>query len=205
MQRKLTDRQEEILEYIAKCIRENPAPPTVGELANALQMSSPSMLQHLQALERKGVISREPGRSRSIRLLQSTQGDGAVRDVPIVGKVAAGLPVYAEEHHQGTVRVDAARFRGERLFGLRVKGRSMINAGIFPKDLLIVRQGPEAASGDIVVAMVGDEATVKRLRRRGREVTLMPENDDYEPIMVTPETLVIVGRVVGVLRFYEEG
>jgi repressor LexA len=168
-------------------------------------MAAPTMLQHLQALERKGCIAREPGRSRSIRLLQSTQGDGAVRDVPVLGRVAAGVPLYAEQNHLGVVRVDATRFRGERLFALRVRGQSMAGAGILPGDLLIVREQSSAESGDIVVAFVDDEATVKRFRRRGRTVRLEPENPDFDVLETTADAVRIAGKVVGLQRTFEPG
>lgn len=195
----LTHRQQEILRFIQEVIETEGFPPTRAEIARALGFRSANAAEdHLKALARKGVIEMQPGISRGIRLLETPKQFG----LPVVGKVAAGSPILAEEHIQDHYRIDARLFRPRADYLLRVKGTSMMGVGILDGDLLAVHRTPEVKSGEIVVARVDDEVTVKRFRRRGNMVRLMPENPDFLPIVVDLRrvTLVIEGVGVGVIR-----
>jgi repressor LexA len=195
----LTHRQQEILRFIQEVIETEGFPPTRAEIARALGFRSANAAEdHLKALARKGVIELQPGISRGIRLLETPKQFG----LPVVGKVAAGSPILAEQHIQDHYRIDARLFRPRADYLLRVKGTSMMGVGILDGDLLAVHRTPEAKSGEIVVARVDDEVTVKRFRRRGNMVRLMPENPDFPPIVVDLRrvTLVIEGVGVGVIR-----
>jgi len=192
----LTRRQSEILELIREFVDRRGMPPTRAEIAEALGFRSPNAAEdHLRALARKGAIELLPGASRGIRL---TDEGG----IPVVGRVAAGSPILAAEHVEDRYRVDPALFSPAADYLLRVRGMSMRDAGILDGDLLAVHRTPEAASGQIVVARLDDEVTVKRFRRRGNQVRLLPENPDYEPIVVDlrHQPLVIEGIGVGILR-----
>jgi len=196
----LTARQQQILDFIREFMEAEGFPPTRAEIASALGFRSVNAAEdHLKALGRKGAISVLPGTSRGIRL---RGGRARGRGVPVVGRVAAGRPILAEEHVQGHCRVDPRFFRPRADYLLQVRGMSMRNAGILDGDLLAVHRTPEAALGDIVVARVDDEVTVKRFRRRGNIVRLMPENDEHEPIVVDlrREELVLEGIGVGIIR-----
>ena len=196
----LTARQQQILNFIREFMEAEGFPPTRAEIAAALGFRSVNAAEdHLKALARKGAISVLPGTSRGIRL---SGGRARRRGVPVVGRVAAGRPILAEEHVQGHCRVDPGLFRPRADYLLQVRGMSMRDAGILDGDLLAVHRTPEAALGDIVVARVDDEVTVKRFRRRGNIVRLMPENDEYEPIVVDlrREALVLEGIGVGIIR-----
>jgi repressor LexA len=175
-------------------------PPTRAEIAMALGFRSANAAEeHLRALARKGVIELVPGASRGIRLKDSVQeGDS----LPLVGRVAAGRPILAEEHIQGRYRVDPALFRPRPHYLLQVQGMSMKDAGIFDGDLVAVHRTPEVRSRQIVVARLEDEVTVKRYRQEGKIVWLLPENADFEPIRVDldRQPIVIEGVVVGVVR-----
>ena len=192
----LTPRQAEILQLIRDYTVEWGCPPTRAEIAEAFGFRSPNAAEeHLRALARKGVIELLPGASRGIRLLE-TGG------LPVVGRVAAGEPILAEEHIEDYYDVDAALFHPRADYLLRVRGMSMRDAGILEGDLLAVHHTPEAQNGQIVVARLGDEVTVKRFRRRGNRVSLLPENPDFSPIDVNlrEESLVIEGLGVGIIR-----
>jgi len=192
----LTPRQAEILDWIRDFIAEYGTPPTRAEIAEAFGFRSPNAAEdHLRALERKGFIEIMPGSSRGIRLLEAS-------GIPVVGRVAAGSPILAEEHIEDYYEMSADLFHPRADYFLRVCGDSMIEAGIFDGDLLAVHRTPEARNGEVVVARLDDEVTVKRFRRRGNKVRLLPENPDYEPIEVDLRTqeLVIEGLGVGVLR-----
>jgi repressor LexA len=191
----LTDRQTEILALIRRRLAESGLPPTRAEIAAELGFRSPNAAEeHLKALARKGVIELLPGASRGIRLPEE--------GLPVVGRVAAGQPILAEQHIEAHVQVDARLFRPRADYLLRVQGLSMRNAGILPGDLLVVHRTPEAANGQIVVARLDDEVTVKRFERRGREVRLLPENPEFDPIEIDLRRapLVIEGVGVGVIR-----
>jgi repressor LexA len=195
----LTARQQEILLFIQEFIEAEGFPPTRAEIALALGFRSPNAAEeHLRALERKEAIEILPGVSRGIRLLEDSPEEG----LPVVGRVAAGSPILAVEHIQEHYRLDPRLFRPKASYLLRVKGMSMRDAGILDGDLLAVHRTGEARSGDIVVARLEDEVTVKRLRRRGKMVRLLPENSDFEPIELDlrRDAMVIEGIGVGVLR-----
>ncbi len=193
----LTNRQAEILELIRSYVAEEGCPPTRAEIADTLGFRSPNAAEdHLRALERKGVIELVPGASRGIRLLDEDYG------LPVVGRVAAGEPILAEQNIEDYCQVDADTFHPAADYLLRVRGDSMRDAGILSGDLLAVHRTPRAESGQIVVARLADEVTVKRFRQRGAIVRLLPENPDYEPIRVDlrEQDLVIEGLAVGILR-----
>jgi repressor LexA len=193
----LTARQAEILELIRSYIAEEGCPPTRAEIAEALGFRSPNAAEdHLRALERKGAIELVPGSSRGIRLLEEDYG------LPVVGRVAAGAPILAEQNIEDYCQIDADTFHPAADYLLRVRGDSMRDAGILGGDLLAVHRTARAESGQIVVARLEDEVTVKRFRQRGAIVRLMPENPDYEPIRVDlrEQDLVIEGLAVGILR-----
>jgi repressor LexA len=180
-------------------------PPTRAEIATGLGFSTASSAEdHLRALARKGVLELLPGASRGLRLKEAAGLPGI--GLPLVGRVAAGSPLLAAEHIEGRVRLDPALFAPRADYLLRVRGQSMRDAGILDGDLLAVHKTAEARSGQIVVARVGgpsgDEVTVKRLRKRGREVALVPENPDFAPLVVDPAkaSLTIEGVVVGLVR-----
>lgn len=192
----LTRRQSEILELIREHLRETGFPPTRAEICARFGFSSPNAAEeHLRALARKGAIEMLPGASRGLRILQP---DG----LPVVGRVAAGSPILAEQHVEGHYQVDDALFKPRAHYLLRVRGLSMRDAGILDGDLLAVHKTEEVRSGQVVVARINDEVTVKRLRRRGSQIQLLPENRDFAAIEVDPRSdrLVIEGLGVGVIR-----
>lgn len=193
----LTPRQAEILALIREIQESSGAPPTRAEIARAFGFSSPNAAEgHLRALARKGAIELVPGSSRGIRLK-------VAEGLPLVGRVAAGNPILAEQNIEEHYRVDPRLFRPAADYLLRVRGMSMQDAGILDGDLLAVHRTGEARNGQIVVARIEDEVTVKRLKRIGRNrVLLLPENPAFEPIAVNPERqeLVIEGIGVGVIR-----
>ena len=194
----LTPRQEQVLEFIRESVRADGYPPTVREICTALDLSSPSTVHaHLANLERLGLIRRDPTKPRALDVV----GDQRPRPLPLVGRVAAGAPILAEENVEELVDVPGFLRRDDGDFVLRVRGDSMIGVGIFDADLIVVHPQDESANGEIVVVRVGDdEATTKRLYRDGRTVRLVSENDNYEPIIVNADDVELVGRVVGVLR-----
>lgn len=201
----LTPRQAEILALIRSHLAETGFPPTRAEIARRLGFRSANAAEeHLRALARKGVIELLPGTSRGIRL--TAEGEGAIaRGLPVVGRVAAGSPILAAEHVEARHAIDPGIFRPRADYLLRVRGLSMRDAGILDGDLLAVHATPEAASGQIVVARLGDEVTVKRLRRepgRPHRVILAAENPDFPPIVLDlrQEALVIEGVGVGLVR-----
>jgi repressor LexA len=201
--KELTKRQEEILEFIVDHQAADGAPPTLAEICSRFSFASDNAArQHLRLLEAKGAIRRIPGGARGVRLAQAipVRFHGTVR-VPLVGKVAAGRPVTAVEHVDGFVALDRNMFRGKGLFALRVKGDSMKDAGIRDADLVIVREQAEVSAGDIVVALLGDEATVKRYKTVGDGIVLHAENPDYDDIHVgRNDRFSVLGKVVGVIR-----
>jgi repressor LexA len=194
--KELTPRQAEILQLIRDTIAETGFPPTRAEIARMLDFASPNAAEeHLRALERKGVIEILDGTARGLRLKEAA-------GLPLVGRVAAGSPILAEEHIVGRYAVDPHLFRPRADYLLKVRGMSMRDAGILDGDILAVHKTEEARSGQVVVARLHDEVTVKRLRRRGATVELLPENPEFKPIVVdTRETLfAIEGLAVGVIR-----
>ena len=201
----LTDRQNEILKLIRELTEVSGYPPTRAEIAERMGFRSVNAAeQHLRALEKKGAIEISSGASRGIRVLEGKPAGrtGRLLELPVVGRVAAGSPILAEEHIQGRYQVDPNLFTPRADYLLRVRGMSMRDAGILEGDLLAVHRTPEARTGQIVVARVADEVTVKRFRRRGHTVQLEAENPDFQPIEIDlrQETLTIEGIAVGVIR-----
>jgi repressor LexA len=202
----LTARQRQILDWIRTHIDAHGMPPTRAEIAKGLGFSTPSSAEdHLQALARKGALEILPGASRGLKL-KDLPGVPLQGTLPLVGRVAAGSPILAAEHIEGRYRVDPGLFSPRADYLLRVRGASMRDAGILEGDLLAVHRTSEARSGQIVVARIagrgGDEVTVKRLKRRGREILLVAENPAYAPIVVDPDTtpFAIEGVGVGLIR-----
>jgi len=193
---KLTPRQQEILDFIRNSVEVLGAPPTRAEIATAFGFASPNAAEdHLKALARKGAINLEPGSARGIRLVEQL-------GLPLVGSVAAGSPILAVENLQGRYALDAGLFSPRADFLLKVRGLSMIDAGIFDGDLLAVHKTDQARDGQIVVARLDEEVTVKRLQRRGGHIELIAENPDFEPIIVRPGEVdfAIEGIAVGLIR-----
>jgi repressor LexA len=201
----LTDRQSEILKLIRELTEVSGYPPTRAEIAERMGFRSVNAAeQHLRALERKGAIEISSGASRGIRIREGRPANrlGRLLELPVIGRVAAGSPILAEEHVQARYQVDPNLFTPRADYLLRVRGLSMRDAGILEGDLLAVHRSAEARTGQVVVARLADEVTVKRFRRRGHSVQLLPENPDFEPIEVDlrTEPLVIEGIAVGVIR-----
>ncbi|MCH8943806.1 MAG: transcriptional repressor LexA [Proteobacteria bacterium] len=198
--RELTPRQKQILEMIQEFIAVSGMPPTRAEIAAELGFKSANAAEeHLRALQRKGVLDLLPGASRGIQLKDSLRDQ---MGLPLVGRVAAGSPILAEEHIETHYKIDPQLFNPKPHYLLRVQGMSMKNAGILDGDLVAVHRTPEVRSRQIIVARVNDEVTVKRYRQNGTIVTLLPENDDFEPIEIDlkEQELIIEGVVVGVIR-----
>ena len=201
----LTDRQSEILKLIRELTEVSGFPPTRAEIAERMGFRSVNAAeQHLRALEKKGAIEISSGASRGIRVREGRPASRAGRllELPVIGRVAAGSPMLAQEHVQERYQVDPNLFTPRADYLLRVRGMSMRDAGILEGDLLAVHRTQEARTGQVVVARLADEVTVKRFRRRGHAVQLLPENPDFEPIEVDlrSEPLVIEGIAVGVIR-----
>ncbi len=201
----LTERQSEILKLIRELTEVSGYPPTRAEIAERMGFRSVNAAeQHLRALEKKGAIEISSGASRGIRVRDGRPASrlGRLLELPVIGRVAAGSPMLAEEHVQGRYQLDPNLFTPRADYLLRVRGMSMRDAGILEGDLLAVHRTPEARTGQVVVARLADEVTVKRFRRRGHAVQLLPENPDFEPIEVDlrNEPLVIEGVAVGVIR-----
>jgi len=192
----LTPRQAEVLQLIRDTVESSGYPPTRAEIAQVFGFRSANAAEdHLRALARKGLIEIEEGRARGIRLREAL-------GIPLIGRVAAGQPILAEAHVQGRYQIDPGLFKPRADFLLKVRGLSMIEAGILEGDLLAVHRTAEARSGQIVVARIGDEVTVKRLKRRGGTLELLPENPDFAPIVVDPrrDAFAIEGIAVGLIR-----
>ena len=202
---KLSQKQFEILEYMKKAVREKGYPPSVREICDAVGLKSTSTVHgHLERLERKGYIRRDPAKPRAIEIFSdndSGNSDGSSRElieVPIVGTVTAGIPILATENIEDTFPIPSDYAPNGNIFMLRVKGDSMINAGIFNKDLIMVRQQNTADNGDIVVALIEDFATVKTYYKENGYIRLQPENPTMSPIIVRDVSM--LGKVVGLYR-----
>ena len=209
----MTKMQQKIYDYIARTLVEQGYPPSVREIGAAVGLKSPSTVHfHLKHMEELGVIKKSGRKGRTITLTKPAQTASAAAAakpaeeaeppagrVPIVGSVAAGTPILAQECIEDYLTFDTGGRDGE-YFALRVRGESMLNAGILPGDLVVVHQQREAHNGEIIVALIEDEATVKRLKRKGSEVWLMPENDAYSPI--DGRNASILGKVSAVVRTY---
>lgn len=195
----LTARQAEVLELVQQFIETTGMPPTRAEIAHSLGFRSANAAEeHLRALQRKGVVELLSGTSRGIRVVDP----GSEDSLPLVGRVAAGRPILATEHIEARYRLDLALFKPRPHYLLRVQGMSMRDAGILDGDLVAVCRQPDVRNGQIIVARLEEEVTVKRYRQTGTTVTLLPQNPDYQPIKVDlkAEHLVIEGVVVGVIR-----
>jgi repressor LexA len=210
MKTNLTERQQEILNFIQDYISVKGYPPTFREIGKQFNIASTfGVKRHIDALVKKGFVSNESKTSRTLSLISETLNKSRhvldnMLELPIVGRVAAGQPILAEENIEGNFVVDSNLINTKNdCFGLKVRGDSMINAGIFEDDLVIVSPQKEVSNGDIVVALLHDEATMKRFMVRDNKIILMPENEKYQPIeVVDPEHFSIVGKVVGVFRTY---
>ena len=200
---KLSERQTKILDYIRYVTRVRNYPPSVREIGEAVGLSSSSTVHnHLNQLERRGLIKRDPSKSRTVQLVQDQEIDEQRRNVvsvPIVGNVAAGSPILAEQNVEDFI-VLSPDIAKEGYFLLRVRGDSMVNAGILDGDLVLVRPQQEANNGQIVVALVDGDATVKRFERGNGHVKLIAENPAYQPIVTNNASL--VGQVRGVIRLF---
>lgn len=193
---KLTPRQQEILDFIKSTLEVLGAPPTRMEISSAFGFASPNAAEdHLKALAKKGAIVLEPGSARGIRLVEQL-------GLPLIGSVAAGSPILAVENVQGRYAFDANMFSPKADFLLKVRGLSMIDIGMFDGDLLAVHKTNQARDGQIVVARIDEEVTVKRLERSGGQIRLIAENPDFQPIIVNPEEVefAIEGIAVGLIR-----
>ena len=198
--RELTPRQKQILEMIQEFISETGMPPTRAEIAAELGFKSANAAEeHLRALQKKGVLELLPGASRGIQLKDSLRDQ---MGLPLVGRVAAGSPILAQEHIEAHYKLDPQLFNPKPHYLLRVHGMSMKDVGILDGDLVAVHRTPEVRNRQIIVARLDDEVTVKRYRQTGSMVSLLPENDEFEPIVVDlrQQALVIEGVVVGVIR-----
>lgn len=196
-------KQTEILEYIKKVTLSRGYPPSVREICDAVSLkSTASVHSHLETLERKGYIRRDPSKPRAIEIVDDefALGRREFAQLPILGKIAAGEPLLAEENITDYFPIPADMLPNDQHFMLVVKGDSMVNAGIFDGDKVIVRQKNTASNGDIVVALIEDGATVKTFYNEGSHIRLQPENDDYEPIIVND--VAILGEVIGVFRLF---
>lgn len=205
---KMTRMQQQIYDYIAMTTARDGFPPSVREIGAAVGLKSPSTVHfHLKHMEEKGIIKKAGRKGRTVTLVRPPQQTAAPTQeaeppagrVPIVGNVAAGMPILAQECIEDYIPYDTNGRDGE-YFALRVRGESMLNAGILPGDLVVVHQQQEARNGEIIVAMIEDEATVKRLKRKDGHVWLMPENEAYSPIDGTHAS--ILGKVSAVIRTY---
>ncbi len=209
MRKKLTERQLEILQFIEDFVEENNFPPTYREIGKKFNIASTfGVKRHIDALVKKGYLTTESNSFRSISLKDRKKNVNCEENnyvsVPLVGKVAAGYPVLAEENIEGNISLDASLLKSKgNLFGLKVQGDSMIEAGIFEGDLVIVKSQKICQNGDIIVALVEDESTLKRYVKKNGKTFLMPENPDFEPIDVTNnKNFQIVGKVIAVYRSF---
>jgi repressor LexA len=204
MEPRLTDRQREVLDFIQTFSEAHGVPPTVREIGARFHVTPRAAFDHLRALERKGFLRRRATEGRTSRALTLAVPPAKAHEVPILGRIAAGAPLLAEENREGSLPLDPSWVggRGTDVFGLRVRGESMINAHIVEGDLVLVRRQDHAQPGDIVVALVDGEATVKRFARDANAVLLRPEHPTMGPIVIREgeKDLRILGKVVGLVR-----
>ena len=206
--RELTEREQRVLDFIVGRTREKGSPPTIREIGEAFQIASTNGVRYyLSALERKGYIARNRRVSRGIELVGGLSNAlmPDVVQIPVLGRVAAGLPLLATENVEDTLVLDRSIVRDGTVFALTVQGESMKDAGILPGDKVLVRQQATAEAGEIVIALIDDEATVKRYRPEAGRIVLEAENPAFSPIIVEDDGAVqfsIVGRVIGVVRMY---
>ena len=203
MNNNLTDREREIYNYILNAIKNEGYSPSVRDICNALNMKSTSTVHtYLERLERKGMIQKESGKSRTLRIENEGIHTSSTVRVPVLGKVAAGMPILAVENYEGYIDFPrpSSNVTSNDMFALRIQGDSMIEAGILDGDLIIVEKRTTAEDGDIIVALVDDEATVKTFYREADCFRLQPENHTMSPIYVNE--LLVLGKVVASMRFY---
>jgi repressor LexA len=199
--RELTKRQKEILDFIRSFIRNHKYPPTIREIAGRFEISVKGAYDHVKALEKKGQIRCDLGRSRAIEILEEAKDEPEVVEVPLIGHVAAGVPLLAEENWDGTVRVSSENLNGGKHFALRVQGDSMEGAGILDGDTAIFEQKQIADNGDIVVAVINDEAvTLKRFYQEQNRIKLKAENPVYPPIYT--QNVRVLGKLSCIIRNY---
>lgn len=200
----LTDKQKQLLDYLTERMDEDGRIPTLRQAAVDLGVSHTAVAQLMKQLERKNVLEREGYYGRTIRLYpepRESRDLRAGRELPIVGQITAGLPMYAQQEWEGTVVVDSSVFPGDNLFCLRIKGQSMKDAGIFDGDLVVCEPRQYAENGEIVAVLVkGEEATVKRFFLYSDHIELQPANDDYQVMCYPFSELLVQGKVVGVIR-----
>lgn len=211
MSKELTDRQQDILNFIKEYVSDNGFPPTYREIGHNFNIASTfGVKRHLDALVKKGFITVEGNASRTLSLtslanpVQQYKYSEELYELPIIGRVAAGYPILAEQNIEGTLSIQASLIKNKSgSFGLKVKGDSMIGAGIFEGDVVIVNPQSDAHNGEIVVALLQDEATLKRYEKHGDIVYLIPENKNYNVIEINNrEDFSIIGKVLGVFRWY---
>ncbi len=198
----LTERQSGILDFIKQQIKSKGYPPSVREIGDAVGLSSSSTVHsHLSQLEKKGYIKRNAAKPRAIEVIDNNLYPGKdMINVPVVGRVTAGTPILAVEYIEDKFPLPLDFVKSEDVFMLKIKGNSMIKAGIYNGDMVVVRKQNTASNGDIVVALLGEEATVKRFYKEADYIRLQPENDEYEPII--SKDVIILGKVTGLLRKY---
>ncbi|MFH0735795.1 MAG: transcriptional repressor LexA [bacterium] len=203
----ITDRQQEILDFIQEFININSYPPTYREIGKRFNIASTyGVKRHLDALQKKGFLETGKNTSRTISVVQSNETNYSnTIEIPIVGRVAAGYPVLSEENIDGSLMLDSSMVKTDKIcFALRVKGESMIRAGIMEGDYVIVAQQNTANNGEIVVAAVNDEATLKRFNKTAAGIQLIPENENFSPIAINfSDNFSIIGKVIGVFRWYK--
>lgn len=200
-QGRISDKQKEILEYIKTCILKKGYPPTVREICEEVKLKSTSSVHsHLERLERNGYIHRDPTKPRAIEIVDDTfnLSRRELINVPLIGTVAAGAPIFAEENVEDYFPIPAELLPNHNTFMLKIRGNSMIDAGIFDGDRVIVMQTNTASNGEIVVALIDDSATVKRFYKENGHYRLQPENSSMEPIIVNE--VQILGKVIGLFR-----
>ncbi len=198
--KELTARQREILNFLTEFIESNSYPPTVRETAKAFSISIKGAYDHIKALEKKGVIKLQENRSRAIEIVSKRELDESVLEIPILGEIAAGYPIFAEENWKGTVRIPSEYGRSGSCFALKVQGDSMRDAGIRSGDLAVIEQRAFAENGEIVAALIEDSATLKRFFKENNRIRLQAENPDYAPIYT--QDVRILGKLKAIIRSY---
>lgn len=202
-QGKISAKQKEILEYIKSQILERGFPPAVRDICEAVHLKSTSSVHsHLETLEKNGYIRRDPTKPRAIEILDDTFNllRREVTNVPILGRVAAGEPIFAEQNIENYFPIPVEMLPNSATFLLKVRGESMVNAGILDGDMVLIKECSDASNGDMVVALIEDSATVKTFYKEDGHIRLQPENDFMEPIIV--DDVAILGKVIGVFRFF---
>ena len=194
----LTDRQKKVIEFLKSYVKEHGYPPTMREIGEYFGFTWPAARGHLIALNKKGMIRINPLKSRGIEIIGLRQKD--VVELPVAGRITAGKPVLAIEEIESHIFVDRNLFKDSDSFVLRIKGDSMVEAGIFDGDYVVVRPQKEITGGEIGVVLIGDEATVKKIAIKKNSITLIPANKTMKPVIYKPDEVSIVGKVIGVIR-----